>query len=406
MVVVVACTLRADQTSPYGAPAAVSPALSALAAEGARFERLIASAPWTRAAATALLTGRDALAVGVSEPGPGPDLRGLPPGLPTLAERLQGAGWHTVGVSANPNVGADFGFGRGFARRVDLSARWDGGGEKWPGEEVVARALGELEGRPPEAPVYLELVLVDPHLPRQADAAALRPFQGPGVSPVLATYRAEVRRLDGAVGALREGLAARDLAPEHTVFAVVGDHGEGLDLPEGAGRSHGFALDAAALHVPWVVAGPGVAPAGVVGGLASQLDFAPTLLGLAGVAGAEGLPGLDWSGALAGGASPGAREAVYAHTGFRWAERVARYDADGACQIDLNPTGTSEAPELPGRPAFVEGCTGAGPAEQRMETLRGWYAERLAERAVWGEAPVVGVEGGVEAGLRGLGYLE
>ena len=62
VVLVIGCTARANQTTPYGAPTHVSPFLDALAREGTRFAFAIAQAPWTRPAVTTLLTSRHATA--------------------------------------------------------------------------------------------------------------------------------------------------------------------------------------------------------------------------------------------------------------------------------------------------------------------------------------------------------
>ena len=52
VVVMLGCTVRKDQMSPYGADSFITPRLDALAKSGTLFDDVIAAAPWTRAAST------------------------------------------------------------------------------------------------------------------------------------------------------------------------------------------------------------------------------------------------------------------------------------------------------------------------------------------------------------------
>ena len=58
VVLVIGCTVRRDQTSLYADVAGTTPFLEALAAEGVTFEDVIAAAPWTKAASSAILHSR------------------------------------------------------------------------------------------------------------------------------------------------------------------------------------------------------------------------------------------------------------------------------------------------------------------------------------------------------------
>lgn len=113
-------TLRADHLSCYGYERATSPALDALAAEGVRFERCVASSSWTLPSHLTMLTGLPVAAHGIDHDGlwqrkdaegapVAPDLRGR-----FLAETLQAAGYRTEGYYTWKYLEPRFGFGAGF----------------------------------------------------------------------------------------------------------------------------------------------------------------------------------------------------------------------------------------------------------------------------------------------------
>jgi uncharacterized sulfatase len=105
-------TQRRDRLSLYGYERETSPALDAFAAAATVFDRAIAPAQWTIPSHASMFTGLYAGAHGVTQGYH--HLSGL---HPTLAETLQGDGYHTVGFCNNPLVGVlDNGLQRGFDR--------------------------------------------------------------------------------------------------------------------------------------------------------------------------------------------------------------------------------------------------------------------------------------------------
>ena len=109
IVLVTIDTLRADHVGCYGAELAETPALDALAAEGARFETAISPAAITLPSHTTLLTGRDPPQHGVRHNG----FFRLPPDVVPLAEHLRGAGFASAafvsafGDSRSASIGFD-----------------------------------------------------------------------------------------------------------------------------------------------------------------------------------------------------------------------------------------------------------------------------------------------------------
>ncbi len=408
VVVAIGCTLRADQTTPYGGPS-TTPFLARLAAEGTRFDETLANAPWTKAATTSIVSGQYALDLAVNAPNRGDDQR-LPDQAVTLAERFREAGYATVGGTANPNNNVVFGFEQGFDHYYEGTGLWREGENKVAGTVVIDDVLANL---PADQPFYAQVLLVDAHFPYDAGDAAAAFWQPFSPTKRVAQYRAMLGNLDRAFEHLWDGLVARGVADD-TVFVVIGDHGEGLYEPEHHGVSHGSYLYPSALHVPWLVRGPGVAPGNVVGGLSQQLDLSPTLGGLFGLPPAPGLEGRDLSALLTGGSRDTGETRVFADTWFRAANRAAVYTPTHACLRDFAP------PRAPAskQPPFVTGCFDrvADPTmtttiadDALMQELVDWRTEHEASRAAFVAAygePEATINDATSGALRGLGYVE
>lgn len=315
VVVLIACTMRADRLHVYGNERQTSPYIDALAAGGARFERALTNAPWTKPALAALSTGRYPRALGIDSEGPQVNTdRGVHPDALTLGERFKAAGWTTVGATANPNANAVFGFDQGFDRYHEATGLWREEFVKVEGEDLVDAWLEQARGA--EGPLYGQLVVVDTHSPlgdqRLRRAALGLPSVGEG--SLLDRYDGAVSALDDVVERLDEGLKA--MGREDRLLVFIADHGEGLSIPKYAGVAHGRYLYEPTVHIPWIVHGPGVAPGHVIGGLAQSVDLAPTLLELTGLAAEGELDGRSRADALRGLRSETGAEAIYTETRY------------------------------------------------------------------------------------------
>ena len=179
--------------------------------------------------------------------------------------------------------------------------------------------------------MFLQLAFVDSHKPIQVPPAEFAPFVGQNNE--VAPYRATLKRQDDAIKALVEGLAGVGLTEENTLFVVVADHGEGLNMPPHHRQQHGFVLYDSAVQIPWLWWGKGIPKGGRVEGLASIVDLAPTLTSLAGLQGQEGFDGVDLSMAVLGkGSSP--RTEAYADTLYAGIHRASIWTASRQCQKD------------------------------------------------------------------------
>lgn len=190
------------------------------------------------------------------------------------------------------------------------------------------------------APCFLHVSFVDPHhpwdppeqiardyppeampLPAFGDsgtivwppALAARTRDNSTVTPLMkqttiAMYYAMIDMVDRAVGQVIDAVE-RAGQMENTVFAFIADHGELLG-DYGLFRKGSYHYDCL-IRVPAFISYPRSIPAPQrIGGLVQAIDFAPTLLSLAGVDAPPGIQGIDWSGALANQRAIG-RDRVY-----------------------------------------------------------------------------------------------
>jgi arylsulfatase A-like enzyme len=319
-------TLRADHLGAYGHPAPTSPFLDTLAGEGVVFEQCRAQGSWTKPSMAALLTSRYPSATG---------MRGLfdrlDDSFTTFPETLQAAGYHTMGLSANPIMGRMSNYQQGFDRYWELQQRSRI-------EELVPLASGSaarlvdeairwLDERPAQ-PFLLYLHTIDPHelykpapeyLRQFADAAGEAEYRqqwvklaasGPqllanqftadrfaraGIDPHgfidygRRLYDGDILATDTAIRRLWTHLVSHGFS-EDLVFVLTSDHGE--EFFEHGGTSHGYSLYDELLRVPLVIRAPPRVPAGLrIASPVRSIDIYPTLLDLLGLPIPDGLDG-------------------------------------------------------------------------------------------------------------------
>lgn len=290
--------LRADFV---GTDHADTPFMDSLAADGADYTEMYASATTTTPCVASLLTGRYAEHNGVYSL----EAARLDESVPTLAEQFSAAGYETAALVTGPLV-AETDLDRGFDtyayrdRRAELVGDW------------FEDAAGTLDGL--SAPFFAYLHLWEIHDPVRVPAGYDDPAYGR--YPYARALSALDRRLERLVGRL----------PEDTVVALHGDHGEAIAYRDSrvswacklarTALRYGLGLDTRALerrlkrrfdrdppipdqfmedghgentldfvsNVPFVLAGPGV-DAATVDAQVRQVDIAPTLLELLDVGG-------------------------------------------------------------------------------------------------------------------------
>jgi arylsulfatase A-like enzyme len=219
--------------------------------------------------------------------------------------------WHSYGA-ADRHLAPHYWVGdAGRSERLDVD-RWSAEHEVDVAIDFVTRAAAAPE------PFALMVSLNPPHQPfdqvperyraayaaRAADELLTRPNVPRGTpaaeeaAAIARDYFAAVAGVDEQVGRLVDALADAGIG-EDTIVLFTSDHGMQLG-------SHGLLYKNVpyeeSMRIPLILHGPGRVPAGPSPELVCSLDFAPTILGLAGLGDAvpDGMRGADLSAALTG----------------------------------------------------------------------------------------------------------
>jgi arylsulfatase A-like enzyme len=243
-----------------------------------------------------------------------------------------------VNHSLNAKAGADQGFDW-YRDSQPFSLMTD---QRIDAADLVHKTLDRVAARTDAErarPLYLQLAFVDSHKPLKIPPAEFEHFKGDGAE--IGPYRASLHRLDDALRRLVEGLEGQGVTAADTIFVVVGDHGEGLEMPLHHRKQHGFVLYESSVRIPWIFWGKGIPKGKEVGGLASAIDLAPTLVSLAGVSGQAGYDGLDLSEAVRTG-RPTGRDRAFADTLYDGVHRASLWTSDRQCQKDYGSTKVME----------------------------------------------------------------
>ncbi len=263
LAIVVCDALHATHLSCYGATAATSPNLDALASEGVRAAQMRSQTAWTIPSIATLFTGMEQERHGIRDVG-----QALDPELPTLAESFRTAGYRTVAFLQNKLVTRETGLASGF-----------GAWNEYPGEsrEMLMPALAEFLAQPSNQPLFLYVHLLPPHAPYQppaefagrfgapqGDADGSVAFLGrlaqrapraddPQVQTMRALYDNHVAYGDALLGEVAGLFFAR--GREQSALLFLSDHGEAFGQHEAVG--HNTQVHDEMVHVPLVMVAPG-----------------------------------------------------------------------------------------------------------------------------------------------------
>ncbi|MCE9572266.1 MAG: sulfatase-like hydrolase/transferase [Deltaproteobacteria bacterium] len=267
-------TVRADRTPLHGGTARM-PVLAALGARGAVFDWALSPGNVTRRSIPSIALGLSPTRVRGRVAGWA--LR-LDPRHVLLAERFAAAGYETAGFFCCASFWGPehkLGINRGLQTlHIDPN-----------GAQLAVAARDWLRARDkagPRAPLFLWIHFLEPHnWNRDRDELTITPDDRRRYDDVLG-------QVDHFLGEVMTGFDQRGPAAQPLVI-VTADHGEGLgdhDAPY-----HSSDLYESQIHVPLVIAGPGV-KARRIGETIGLVDLAPTLLDLAGFV-PPGMPEMD-----------------------------------------------------------------------------------------------------------------
>jgi arylsulfatase A-like enzyme len=365
VLVLAADSLRADRLTP-----AIAPRLTELAAKGARFDRAYVSLPRTFPSWVSLLTGRHPHHHGIRSMFPRWEERAKD--FDALPARLAAAGYRTEVVSdyAGDIFGRiDLGFGRLEVPTFDFRqlVRQRALEQQTPLLPILHSRVGraafpvmrELSdaadpglladdairaiSRPGGAPFFVTVFFSTAHFPYAAPAPYYGRFTqsgyrgrfkyhkpvglGPEAPPdaedieqIRGLYDGAVASVDAACGRILDALDALAKTQGPTIVVIAADHGETLYEAE-HGQGHGDHLFGdEGTHIPLVVVDPRRPQAVRSRAIVRDVDLAPTLYELTGVAPPADLDGRSLAPALTGAELPAAL--AFAETGLWFTEDI------------------------------------------------------------------------------------
>ncbi len=286
-------TVRRDHVGFYGYERNTTPFLDKLAEKSLVFDNAYTTFSWTLVAHMGMLTG-----LYPSQHGVWHEDAALAPSVPTLAERLQERGYHTMGFHDSNWLTARYGFARGY----DVYRRH-------MGAPIAGLHMEEaMAARPKNKPFFMFLHLMDAHNAPLTPGSTMyeppEPFDslfmvdarerlegvdidqawkhGTNISPeqheaLLALYDGGIRYTDTKLGEWIEAWWRTGLLDD-AVLIITSDHGESLHQRGTGYQGHGFAFNEG-LQVPLLIHYPGDARGGErIQTPVSHVDLLPTIL--------------------------------------------------------------------------------------------------------------------------------
>lgn len=232
-------TTRADAIGP-DAKGIQTPGFNAIAARGRRYLQAYAAVPMTLPSHASMMTGLYPAGHGVHE-----NARYLAASQPVIAEKLHAEGYRTAAFVSAFAVAKRFGLGRGFD---EYEENFGEGRAERPAKETTDLALAYLS-QPSTQPLFVWVHYYDPHHPYSPPEPYRTKF---AKNP----YLGEVASMDEQLGRLITAFDRQVKGPK--AYIVAGDHGEGLG--DHGEAQHGNLMYQSTMHVPLVIAGPGVTP--------------------------------------------------------------------------------------------------------------------------------------------------
>jgi len=363
-------TLRADQLGSYGHPFVKTPALDAVAAQGARFVTHTIQEPQTNPSHASMFTGMYPSSSGVRIH----MVDKLPDSLDTLATVFSQAGYATAGLYSWMSFDSQYSnFQRGFQVYQDLTLNKPGllsnpivqqgaasyrvaeqyllvpqvansvtglnqqveSNSKGRADRTTDAAIAQLKSFGSQ-PFFMWLHYFDPHYPYEPpgqyatlyDAGYTGKLKGDidtveaiingqvhpapaDLQRLLSLYQGEISYMDSQISRLFSALDSLGLT-QSTVVAVTGDHGESFaehtDFEEDGNIFHPRSLYDVEQRVPLLLRYPArIQPGTVVTAPTQSIDLFPTFLELAGLPASHQAQGKSVVGLLDGSDSGSAR---------------------------------------------------------------------------------------------------
>jgi arylsulfatase A-like enzyme len=269
-----------------------TPQMDALAARGVVFRRAYATSPWTQPSVASVFTGALPSRHGMRAIGDP-----IRPDVETLAERLGARGFRTGALVSNFLLRPEFGLERGFSSYQSPGYL---GPKTITSDDVTSRAIAWLDDHV-DSRFFLFVHYFDPHysyrhhprFDRTSDYAGdltpdmdiwelrrrRRDLTPEDIDYLVGLHHEEIAFTDSQIGRLLDHLEALGKSTD-TLVVLTADHGE--EFMRHGWIGHTRTLYEELLHVPMIVAWPGVIEPGEITAPVSLVDIMPTILELDG----------------------------------------------------------------------------------------------------------------------------
>lgn len=271
-------TLRADFLPMYGANHAKTPFLQEIANQSYLFERAIAPSSWTAPSTASLFTSLFPSQHGVltgffvskrlQEKTTTFKFNKIPKNVPTLPELFKRKGYTTLGAADNMNIGAEFGFDRGFDKLITLQHK--------TAPELNKAAIKLLESADPKNPIFFYLHYMDPHSPYRARAPWFVGETDNKNENAIRKYKSEIEFVDHHFKEFFNKFPRL----KDAMIIVTADHGE--QFWEHGERGHGKTLYRQETHIPLFIKFPNQKKQTRIHDPVSLVDILPTFSELLG----------------------------------------------------------------------------------------------------------------------------
>ncbi len=281
VVVITIDTFRADRLASFGYDRVITPFLDAFIKRSVLFENAFSASSWTAPATASIFTSLHTSEHGVIsgflatkrmiKDGVPIKMNRIPDQLETLGEMMKKAGYQTIGVADNLNIGKEMGFDRGFDQFEKF-------GEK--GAEKMNRTASDfIDKVKDKGPYFAYLHYMDPHAPYlEMDpwfSKCLRTTDGSNEQRMICAYDSEIKYMDFKL----KNMFVKYNWLENSIVFLVADHGE--ELWDHGERGHGKTLYTELIHVPFAIYHPKWKPQKVTHKV-HTMDLLPTLASLLG----------------------------------------------------------------------------------------------------------------------------
>ena len=280
VVLIIACSLRADHLSCYGYERETSPNIDQLAKDGVQFKNCFVQAPFTVHSVASIMTSQYPRKLfGLDH-----DYAFIPDQAKTAAEFFKEEGFYTMGFMASPWTSKPFSFHQGFDYFYDTSElleRYKTAKERranrvW-GDELTKKIINQLEKT--KRSFFLQIMYTDVHWPY----TSFPPFRGKYQidkkrNAQVNRYDETILHFDMYVGQLVEKLKNLNLLKD-TLIIITSDHGEAFGKFRRYDIGHSALLYNTVIKIPLIFYNPNLPIKGtLIDNYITSMDILPTTL--------------------------------------------------------------------------------------------------------------------------------